>query len=629
MLEIMRENASGWIVKILFAIIIIVFVFAFGMSGLDTSNDPVLATVNDQVITRAEFEESFQRAAENMRKTNPNITNEQLQSAEFKQAVLGELVNSRLLLTEASRLGISASDEEVFAAITRQSIFWNQQGEFDRNIYQMALRSIRMTPSQFEANFRNEYIASKVKDMVRASAQATPEQARDIFNWIGEQTTMDYILSSPDQFMKKVTLTDEDIQKFYNDNEDKFMVPEQVSITHLNFTPKDLAPFQKVSDEEIQAYYDAHKDSMVQKEEVKARHILVMVKDSDPESVKKEAKAKIERVLKRAKKGDDFAVLAKKFSEGPSSTNGGDLGWFGRKSMVPEFETAAFATPKGQVSGLVRTQFGWHIIKVDDKKESATKTLEAAKEEIKQTIAEEKASEKVSDLLDKAMDLLVSGMNIDGIADELGMLAVTSSPLPQQFLPQAFGMTPEAAEVVMAIPEGEAHQTPLAINGGYMMLEKADDIAAAPMPLEQVKPIITTNLKREKATKLAQENAEAILKNIATPEGAAAHKAQIMTSAAFGRQGNIPALGQNPELATALFDSDGTAWLDKTYALPAGIVVAKVNTRIPASDEAWEKQQENWIAQTSRNYENEALNAFMTELRNGADIEVARPDLLN
>lgn len=98
MLEIMRENASGWIVKILFAIIIIVFVFAFGMSGLDTSNDPVLATVNDQVITRAEFEDAFQRAAENLRKANPDVTSAQLQDPQFKQLVLGELVNSRLLL---------------------------------------------------------------------------------------------------------------------------------------------------------------------------------------------------------------------------------------------------------------------------------------------------------------------------------------------------------------------------------------------------------------------------------------------------------------------------------------------------------------------------------------------------
>lgn len=629
MLEIMRENASGWIVKILFAIIIIVFVFAFGMSGLDTSSDPVLVTVDDEVITRAEFEDAFQRAAENMRNANPNITSEQLQSSQFRQAVLNELINSRLLLAEAARLGISASDEEVFAAITRQSIFWNQEGQFDRNVYQMALRSIRMTPTQFEANFRNEYIANKVRDMVRASAQATPEQARAIFDWIDEKATMDYILFSPEQFMDKVEITDEVVQQYYTDNQERFMVPEQVRVRYLNFTPKDLAAFQKVTDEEVQGYYDANKEAMVQKEEVKARHILVQVKDSDEESVKQEAKAKIERVLKRAVKGEDFAELAKKYSEGPSAPNGGELGWFGRGAMVPEFETAAFATPRGKVSGLVRTQFGWHIIKVEDKKEAVTKSIEDATEEIRQALAQEKASAGITDLLDQAMDRMVSGMSLEAIADELGLLAVTSSPLPEQFLPQSFGMTPEAATVVMNIPVGEAHQTPLAIDGGYMLLEKVQDIPAAPMPLEEIKGVVVTGLKREKATEMAKETAEKALGDITTAKGAAAFKSQIKTSAAFGRQGNVPELGQSPELATAIFATKEVKWLDKTYVLPAGIVVAKRNTRIPASETVWEEQKEAFLSQASRNYENEALNAFMAELRAKADIEITRADLLN
>lgn len=628
MLEIMRENASGWIVKILFAIIIIVFVFAFGMSGMDSSGDPVMATVNDQVITRAEFEDAFQRAAENMRRNN-NVPNEQIQSPEFKRAVLNELVNSRLLLAEAARLGISASDTEVFAAITRQSIFWNQNGEFDRNIYQMALRSIRMTPAMFEENFRDEYVANKVMDMVRTSARATPEQARAIYDWVGEQATMDYILASPADYMDKVEVTDEDVTKFYNDNEDRFMVPEQVSIRYLSFTPSDMAAYQQVSDEEIQAYYDAHKDEMVQEEQVKARHILVRVNASDPDSVKEEAQAKIDRVLKRAQKGEDFAELARELSEGPSAPNGGDLGWFGRGAMVPEFETAAFATPKGQVSAPVRTQFGWHIVKVEDRKEADIKTIEDAKDEIRQTLAEEKASLKVTELLDQAMDRLVSGMKIDAIADELGMLAVTSSPQPERFLPQAFGLTPEAAKVVMDLPEGEANQTPLAIDGGYMLLEKVEDIPAAPMPLEQVKPIIVANLQQEKAAAMAQEKAVETLAKLTNADTADALAGQVKTSAPFNRQGNVPELGQNPELAEALFTSTDKTWLDKPFTLQAGIVVARLNSRIPAPEEAWEQQKDAWIAQASRNYENEAINAYMSELREGADIEIARPDLLN
>ncbi len=630
MLEIMRENASGWIVKILFAIIIIVFVFAFGMSGMDTGNDPVLATVNDEVITRAEFEEAFQRTAEAMRQSNPNVTSAQLQDPQFKQMVLGELVNSRLLLGEAKRLGIGASDEEVFAAITRQNIFWNQQGQFDRNIYQMALRSVRMTPTQFEANFKQELIGSKVQGMVRKTGVVTPVQARQIFDWVGEQLTIDYIEATPAQFMDKVKVSDAEVQDFYTKNEKRFMVPEQVRLRYLSFTPADLAKFQKVSDDEIKAYYEANGDTMRQQEQVKARHILVMAKDADADSVKKEARNKIDRVYKKAKAGQDFAELAKKYSEGPSSAGGGDLGWFGRGDMVPEFEEVAFVTPKGTVSEPIQTQFGWHIIYVEDKKEPKAKSLDEVKEQIKTQIAEEKASEKVTDLLDQSMDRLVSGMKLEEVADELGMLAITSQPVPEQFLPQAFGLTPEAAKVVMDIPVGEAHNTPLAVDGGYILVEKVEDIQAAPIALEKVKPSIVNAIKTEKATAEAQKAAEAILAKVATTKGAAMGFAgKIKTSQPFGRQGNIPGLGQNQNLATAAFAAKDTNWLPQPYAMPSGIIVARVNKLIPASDKTWEEQKAAWIAQASQNYENEVLNAFMVGLREKAQIEIARPDLLN
>jgi peptidyl-prolyl cis-trans isomerase D len=628
----MRENASGWIVKILFGIIIVVFVFAFGMSGMETGQDPILATVNDQIITRAEFEDAFQRAAEGLRNANPDVTTAQLQDPQFKQIVLGELVNSRLLLHEAARLGISASDEEVFAAITRQSFFWNQAGAFDRNIYLAALRSIRMTPAQFEANFKNEMIANKVKDMVRKTAAATPEQARQLYDWVGEELRVDYILSDPASFLDKVTTNETEVNEFYTKNEQRFMVPEQIRLRYLSFTPQDLAARQDVSEAEIEAYYKANSADMTQEEQVKASHILVLAKDSDPAEVQEAAKKKIDAVYAKAKSGANFAALAKQYSEGPSAPGGGDLGWFGRGDMVPEFEEVAFSTPKGQVSEPVKSQFGWHIIYVEDRKEAKELPLDEVKQKITQTIAEEKASEKVSDLLDQAMDRLVSGMKLDAVADELGLLAVTSRPVPEKYLSQAFGLTDEAAKVVMTIPVGEAHNTPLAIDGGYMLVEKVEDIPAAPMPIDQVRDSIINAIKQQKAAEMAMKEAQDILARLTGPDAAAETaklKGRIRTSEPFDRQGNVPELGQNPALATAAFASTDGAWLAQPFRMGAGIVVARVNEVIPASEETWAEQKDAWIDQASQNYQQEVLTAFMTGLRENAEIEITRPDLLN
>jgi peptidyl-prolyl cis-trans isomerase D len=628
----MRENASGWIVKILFGIIIVVFVFAFGMSGMETGQDPILATVNDQIITRAEFEDAFQRAAEGLRNANPDVTTAQLQDPQFKQIVLGELVNSRLLLHEAGRLGISASDEEVFAAITRQSFFWNQAGAFDRNIYLAALRSIRMTPAQFEANFKNEMIANKVKDMVRKTAAATPEQARQLYDWVGEELRVDYILSDPANFLDKVATDETEVNEFYTKNEQRFMVPEQIRLRYLSFTPQDLATRQDVSEAEIEAYYKANSADMTQEEQVKASHILVLAKDSDPAEVQEAAKKKIDAVYAKAKSGANFAALAKEYSEGPSAPGGGDLGWFGRGDMVPEFEEAAFSTPKGQVSEPVKSQFGWHIIYVEDRKEAKELPLDEVRQKITQTIAEEKASEKVSDLLDQAMDRLVSGMKLDAVADELGLLAVTSRPVPEKYLSQAFGLTDEAAKVVMTIPVGEAHNTPLAVDGGYMLVEKVEDIPAAPMPIDQVRDSIINAIKQQKAAEMAMKEAQDILARLTGPDAAAETaklKGRIKTSEPFDRQGNVPELGQNPALATAAFASTGGAWLAQPFRMGAGIVVARVNEVISASEETWAEQKDAWIDQASQNYQQEVLTAFMTGLREHAEIEITRPDLLN
>jgi len=632
MLEIMRENASGWIVKILFGIIIVVFVFAFGMSGFDTGQDPVLAKVNDQIITRAEYEDAFQRAAEGLRSTNPEVTAAQLQDPQFKQMVLGELINNRLLLDEAARMGITASDDEVFAAITRQSYFWNQAGAFDRDIYMAALRSIRMTPAQFEANFKRDIIADKVTDMVRKAAVATPEQARQIFDWVGEEARVEYVLSAPADFLDRVKVEESEVEEFYAANESRFMVPEQVRVRYLLFTPKDLAARQEASDEEVEAYFQANAASMRQEEAVKASHILILTSDSDPEEKQADARRRIEAVHARAKAGGDFAALARQYSEGPSAPGGGDLGWFGRGDMVPEFEEAAFATAKGRISEPVRTQFGWHVILVEDRKEPGDPTLDEVRQDIVRAIAEEKAADKVTDLLDEAMDLLLSGMSLEAVGDELNMLAVTSSPIPAQGLAQGFGMTPEAADVVMRIGPGEAHKTPISIDGGYMLVEKVEDIPAAPLPLGEVHGSIVSSLSQRKALELAMADAQATLERLTGPdaEKAAAELAgRLRTSEPFDRQGFVPGLGQNRNLADAAFGAEAGAWLPEPFALEAGVIVARLAEIIPASESDWEAQKDAWLEQANRNYQFEALNSYMTGLRQQADIEITRPDLLN
>nr|WP_321259695.1 SurA N-terminal domain-containing protein [uncultured Pseudodesulfovibrio sp.] len=631
MLEIMRENASGWIVKILFAIIIIVFVFAFGMSGLAPTGDPVLATVNDQVVTRAEYEFAYQRMAEAIGRSNPNVTSAQLQSAQFKQMVMGELISKKLLLGEAEKLGIGASDKEMIEGIAAQSMFKNKNGVFDKNIYQAALRSIRMTPAQFEADFKQEIIIEKVKQGVGSAASATPAQARQLFDWVGEQVRIDYIQVAPKDFMDTVKVSNDEIKAYFMANQERFTAPAQVRLRVISFTPDALAKFQTVTDDEIKAYYDANTKLMQQPEQVHARHILVMVKDSDSDADKEKAKAKIEEVLKKAKAGEDFAALAQEYSEGPSAPNGGELGWFGRGAMVPEFEKAAFDTVTGDISGLVKTQFGWHIIKVEERKDASTQTLDDAKDELRTKIAQEKASEKITEQLDQAMDRLISGMTIEEIAKELKLEAITTEPMPALFLTQIFGLSPEAAKTVQDLAVGEAHKAPIAVNGGYMLVEKVEDIPPTLMPLDKVKTNVVASIKKQKSDEMAQNEAEKIHAALTGANAAKAAKTyakRIKTSEPFGRQGNIAGLGQSKPLTEAAFTAKDTAWLPLVYTMPNSVLVVRLNERVPASEEAWKEQKKFWMEQATQGYRKEMLASFMDELSKSADIDIVQPEVL-
>ena len=632
MLEIMRENASGWIIKILFAVIIFIFIFAFGTSGLNSSGDPAMATVNGQVITRAEYEQMYQRAAENLRRTNPDLDQAKLRTPEFKQMILGELVSQKLLLAEAEKLGIKASDREVASGIAAIPAFKDSTGAFNKERYQGALREIRMTPSQFETDYRRQLTMQKVKDAVAASADVSEAQARQLYDWIGEQASIDYIEILPADFRSKVDVSEAEVEAYYNAHQDRFMIPAQVTLKTIAFTPTNLAKYQTVTDDEIAAYYNANKDSMQEPEQIHARHILVMSKDSDSDADKEKAKERIDKIYKEAKAGADFAALAVKNSDGPSAPNGGDLGWFGKGAMVPAFEDAAFALNKGDISEPVKTRFGWHIIKVEDKKEGTTKTLDEAKDEIKTRLAEEKGSDKANDLLDQSMDRLASGMKLTDIAKEIGVEAVTTDPMPVQFLAQTLGMSADAAKSIEALAPGEASKSPVAVNGGYMLVEKVEDIPATPMALNLVRSAIVNTLKDQKGAELADKEAENILAALTGPDAEAAAKtyaSRIKTSEPFDRQGNIAELGQSAPLAKAAFLAKDTNWLKLVYTMPGGAaVVARLNKHIPASDKTWQEQKQFWMDQANQNYRQEALAAFMDDLGKNAKVEIAQPDLL-
>ncbi|WP_320171329.1 SurA N-terminal domain-containing protein [Maridesulfovibrio sp.] len=633
MMDILRQNAQNWGIKILFAIIIIVFVFAFGMSGFNGNTDPVIAYVNDEPIPTQEFIRVYRETADAMRSQNPGVDSDQIQSPEFKKAVLGQMISQKLLEVEARRLGLAVSNSELSYSISRIPAFAGSDGKFDINRYQNFLRSRQMSAGTFESDIRNSSLIQKLQQYVILPVMPTEQEARELFNTASEKIQIDYYYVSGADFVDAAKITDKAIEAYYKANPDKFTIPARAEIKYIAFTPEDLSIYEAVSPEELKSYYEAHKDSFKQEEQVKARHILIKVDENAPEADVAKAEKQIKKIAAKAKSGEDFSKLAEKYSEGPSGPKGGDLGWFGHGAMVKPFEDAAFALKKGEVSKPVRTRFGWHLIKVEDIREAGQKEFDQVKDEIRTAIAEEKASESITDRLDHAVDLIASGMDLDKVAQEIGVAVKKSEQATLQNLTRAFGMTESAAKTVLDLPLSSVTDIPVAVDNGYLVAEKVKDIPASVSPLADVREDIRNFLAQKEAMKAAQAKATVIMGRLVNKATAAEElksiKKDLKTSEPFGRDGFVPGLGMNQRLSEAAFAAKKDQWLAQAFELPGGFIVARLDDRIPPKEESWVSQKDMIMNALKQQRGNEVFNSFLRELRSKAKIEIVRMDILN
>ncbi|NDV25871.1 SurA N-terminal domain-containing protein [Desulfovibrio sp. JC010] len=633
MMDILRQNSQSWLIKLMLFIIAAVFVLAFSTGGFDGNTDPVIAYVNDEPVPTQEFMQVYRETAEAMRAQNPNIDSDQLQSPEFKKAVLEQMVSKKLLEAEARKLGLSVSNNELSYSIRQIPAFSGAEGKFDMNLYQAFLQSRSMSAATFENNMRNSALIRKLQQYVTLPVKPSEAEARELFNTASEKVQIDYYYIPSADLVKHVKISDKSIESFYKSNPDKFTIPARSVVKYIAFTPEELSINETVTPDEVKAYYEANKDSFQQDEQVKARHILIAVDENGSDKDVAAAEKKIKKVLAKAKSGQDFGKLAEKYSEGPSSSKGGELGWFGKGAMVKPFEDAAFALKKGEVSKPVRTRFGWHLIKVEDIRKAGQKELDQVKDEISTIIAQEKAADSISDKLDHAIDLLASGMKLDKVSEELGIGSKKSDQATVQNLSQAFGMTESAAQTIIGLPKDSSTEMPVAIDGGYLLVEKEEDIPPSLSPLKDVKEDIKNFLTQKHAIELAKAKATVLMGQLQAKDSEAkilkSIKKDLKTSEPFGRDGFVPGLGMNPRLAQAAFAAPKDKWLSEAFEFPGGFIVARVDERIPPKEEAWTAQKDMFMNAIFQQRSNEVFNSFLTELRSKAKVDYIRKDLLN
>lgn len=633
MLDILRQGAQSWGIKIVFGIIIAVFVLAFGMNRSSNDSTTVVATVNDAPIPIRDFQETLQRNLETARRQNPGLTSEFLAQIKFKDQVLNQMITRELLAQKAAELGVAVSKEELAKEIHFIPAFQNDGKTFDPEKYQSVLKANRLTPGKFESDFMRNLITDKLQAYIALPGRVSEDQARDYYEYGRATTSISYLLYPWKAHEAGVNATAEKIAGYYETHKAQYAVPAQAKITYLTLSPETLANMNNVTDEDARKYHAEHKENFKIEEQVNARHILIRVEQNATAADEEKAAAKIKAAQAELKAGKKFEDVAAAYTEDPSGTStGGALGWFGRGRMVKPFEDAAFATPKGAVSEPVRTTYGFHLIKVEDARPAGYETFDTAKAEIKSAIARDRAAETLQDVLDQALEMVLTGSDLQTVAQTIGqgLDARESEFFAKANGPKELpGLSPEHIATLFDLAPNATTQNPIPLEDGYVLATKIEDSPETTKPLDDVKAEIVAAITKDDASKLAQAAADAalqaLLKTGKLPNG---QEPVLTRTEAFGRQGMIPELGMAPALVDAAFGATADAWLPSSHKVGDGFLVAKAGAIAPPSSEDWDKEKDLWIQSLNQRTEEQMIQTFLADLRAKADVRVTNPQAL-
>ena len=644
MLDFVRNKQKSIIIKLAFAIIILSFVIGYAMlsapggpGGDDQSNEA--AVVNGKTITYSDFQSTYS----NLYQLYQSIYQDQFNPALEKQLKLAEksinsMIDQTLLMDEAERLNIDVSGKELVEAIAQIPAF-QENGTFNKERYLQVLAYQRMNSDEFEALQRSELTINKVREQLQTGITVTDADIEEEFRKNNEKINLNFVSLTPSSFEKKVKVSDEALENFFKEQQEVFRVPEMVALRYLQFEPQRYLDAVTFEDGDLEKFYRRHLDQFEILERVKASHILVKVDEGADEKIRAEKRAFTEKLLEEVKSGKDFAELARANSDDKASAvKGGSLGYFTRGSMVKPFEDAAFNMHPGDISDLVETTFGYHIIKVEEHTEPGVRSQEDATDEVKEGLRAEKSKQLA---YEKAMDAYninrkTGDLAAAATANELGLKE--TGPFARDGYIDGIGRNEEIINAALLLEDNQLAK-PFLTENGVILFALKERIASHIPELAEVKDLVTAAYRAAESAKLARSAAEDLVAGLSAggklAKLAKAADYKVEETGEFTRTYSpfVPRLGTSEELATAAFalNAEQTA-IDQYFEIQNRFVVAEVKERVAADltqlDEA--KRAELNKAILTRK-QNEATEQRLAELRSTATIIMSPriQDMLN
>ncbi|MEA4856826.1 MAG: SurA N-terminal domain-containing protein [Solidesulfovibrio sp.] len=634
MLDPMRKYAQSWGIKIVFGLIIIVFVF-WGVGNFNGDKATMLATIDGQPVLIKDYEKAYQESLRLVKSRNPDVTDKDLQDGGFRWQVFNNLATTRILETQARKLGVSVSPDELRAEIAKIPAFQNESKQFDAKRYENLLKSNGVSPGEFEDDLRQQLLLEKLAGYVSLPATVTEAEARSIFDFMREQAVIRYIPFKAEDLAKGFSPTAEQIKAYYEARKDQFATPAQLKIDFVEFTPKAMSKPAEVSDADIEAAYAANQKKYAKPEQVRVRHFLIMLPADAPQDAVAAAEAKLKDLAAKLKAGVDFASLLPKNPNNPEGLIGEDWAWLPKGSLPKEFgafEDKAFALKKDEISEPVRTSLGLHLIQAGEHQPAGEKALAEVTDDIRAELAEQKAADRLTKALDAVLEKVASGEDLAKAAAAENLEVKASAFFDQQTPPADLALSEQALASLFKMKKGEVSDTPLSTQDGFVLARVADVKPAGFAPLEEVTDVIKDRLVAEEGQKRARAKAEETAKAMETPEGQqkvlADSKDKIATSEPFTRQGFIPGLGMAPVLVQTAFEAKAPGWFKAAYAVSDGFVLAALDKRLPAEAALWDKEKDRWMQTLAQTKRTELFNAYLKTVQETAKVEIINDQIL-
>jgi peptidyl-prolyl cis-trans isomerase D len=635
MLDFVRNQQKSIIIKIAFGIIILSFVIGYAMLSApggpgDERQESIAATVNDTAIAYSDF----QAAYSNLYQLYQSIYQDQFNPALERQLKLAEkaingLVDQSLLLEEAERLEYQISKKEMVEAIAKVQAF-QQDGQFSKDRYLQVLAYQRLKPEQFEEMQRRELLVEKVRQQLQQGVTVEESDIETEFREQNEKVNLDFVRLSGALFENKVKVDDEGLAAFFSERQEIFRVDEKVSLRYLQFTPGRYSDSVTFDDAEIDKYYRRHLDQFDVPEQVDAAHILIKVGSDADDKDREKKKAFAEKLLADARAEKDFAELARTYSDDTASAvKGGDLGFFTRGTMVPAFEKTAFALKPGEISELVETPFGYHIIKAKAYIEPGVKPLDEAIDDVKAGLRAEKANQIAFEKAMDAYNINRKTGDLQAAADANDIGIKETGLFAQGDAIDGFGRNEEVTQAAFALADNTLAR-PIITDDGVVLLTLKERIPSYIPELDEVRDLVIADYRAVKAKDLAKEAAEKMLDDmrvggkIAKLADRAGQSVEETGMFASTYSPFVPRIGTSEELLTAAFalPEDQTV-IDQVFEVQGRYVVASVKGREAADmsliDE--EKRKELNDSLLTRK-QNDAVQERIDALRASSTIQI-------